>query len=258
MAEKSIDLNSVRQRLSTARGAEYWRCVEEFAGTEDFNELLRRDFPRHASAWLESSDRRSFLKLMGASLALAGLSGCLSSSPAPPDEKIVPYVKQPEELIPGIPKFFATTMPFPTGAIPLVVRSNEFRPTKIEGNSQHPASHGATDVFAQASLLDLYDPDRSQASSYRGEHRNWADFHTAIDQYKLKAAASGGAGLRFLSETVTSPTLASQIQAMLKKFLKAYRTQLTKDRVSDLRQERESWSAFCQALFASAEFRYLD
>src|SRR2546426_8968927 len=111
MSERSMDLNFIRRRLSTVRGVEYWRCLEELADTEDFKELLQREFPRHASVWLGSLDRREFLKVMGASLALAGLSGCLSSSPAPPDEKIVPYVRQPEEMIPGKPLFFATAMP---------------------------------------------------------------------------------------------------------------------------------------------------
>jgi molybdopterin-containing oxidoreductase family iron-sulfur binding subunit len=210
-----LTLQEVRERLSAASGKKYWRSLEELVEEPGFEELLENEFPAGAAEYENDGvSRRNFLKLMGASMALAGMTACTRQ----PDEPIVPYVKQPEDLIPGVPKFFATTMPFPTGAIPLLVKSNEFRPTKIEGNPQHPASQGATDVFAQASILDLYDPDRSQASSYRGEHRNWGDFHTAIDQYKLKAAASGGAGLRFLSETVTSPSLASQIQAVLKKF----------------------------------------
>src|SRR5215469_1491814 len=211
---QKLTLTEVRARLSAERGKGYWRSLEELSGSPEFDEMLRDEFPRQTSEWLDPVSRRGFLKLMGASLALAGLSACTKQ----PEEAIVPYVKQPEDLIPGRPMFFATAMPFPTGAQPLLVKSNEFRPTKIEGNPQHPASNGATDVFAQASILDLYDPDRSENSSYRGEHRNWGDFEDAIDQYKLNAAASGGAGLRFLSETVISPTLAWQIQTALKKF----------------------------------------
>src|SRR5205814_5273949 len=210
-----LTLQEVRARLSAARGKTYWRSLEELVDEPGFEELLENEFPEAAAEYENDGvSRRNFLKLMGASMALAGVTACTRQ----PDEPIVPYVRQPEDLIPGVPKFFATTMPFPTGAIPLLVKSNEFRPTKIEGNPQHPASNGATDVFAQASILDLYDPDRSQSSSYRGEQRNWGDFQTAINEYKAKAGASGGAGLRFLSETVTSPTLASQIQAVLKKF----------------------------------------
>jgi molybdopterin-containing oxidoreductase family iron-sulfur binding subunit len=210
-----LTLQQVRERLAAGTGKKYWRSLEELVGEPGFEELLENEFPAGAAEYqTDGVSRRNFMKLMGASMALAGLTACTRQ----PDEPIVPYVRQPEDLIPGIPKFFATSMPFPTGAIPLLVKSNEFRPTKIEGNPQHPASNGATDVFAQASILDLYDPDRSQNSSYRGEHRNWGDFHDAVDQYKLKAAASGGAGLRFLSETVISPTLASQMQIVLKKF----------------------------------------
>ncbi|HKR31407.1 MAG TPA: TAT-variant-translocated molybdopterin oxidoreductase, partial [Terriglobales bacterium] len=212
-----LTLQQVRERLSASTGKRYWRSLEELIDEPGFEELLENEFPAGVAELSRTDDglsRRNFLKLAGASMALAGLSACTRQ----PAEAIVPYIRQPEDLIPGIPKFFATTMPFPTGGIPLLVKSNEFRPTKIEGNPQHPASNGATDVFAQASVLDLYDPDRSQHSSYRGEQRNWGDFSEAILTYKVKAAASGGAGLRFLSETVVSPTLASQIQAVLKKF----------------------------------------
>ena len=208
-----LTLQQVRERLSASAGKKYWRSLEELVDEPGFEELLANEFPAGATEFPNDGvSRRNFLKLMGASMALAGLSACTRQ----PDEPIVPYVKQPEDLIPGIPKFFATAMPFPTGALPLIVRSNEFRPTKIEGNPQHPASHGATDVFAQASLLDLYDPDRSQNSTFRGEPRNWGDFHTMIDQYKVKTAAAKGAGLRFLSDAVISPTLAWQIQTVLK------------------------------------------
>src|SRR5258708_3364450 len=202
-----LTLQEVRERLSSASGKKYWRSLEELVDEEGFDELLENEFPAGAAQLSDGVSRRNFLKLMGASMALAGVTACTRQ----PEEPIVPYVKQPEDLIPGVPKFFATSMPFPTGAIPLLVKSNEYRPTKIEGNPQHPASNGATDVFSQASILDLYDPDRSQSSSYRGELRNWGDFHNAVDQYRLKAASSGGSGLRFLTETVISPTLASQL-----------------------------------------------
>jgi len=215
VTKPKLTLQQVRDKLAAGTGKKYWRSLEELIDEPGFEELLENEFPAAAIEYQNDGvSRRNFLKLMGASMAFAGLTACTRQ----PDEPIVPYVRQPEDLIPGVPKLFATSMPFPTGAIPLLVKSNEFRPTKIEGNPQHPASNGATDVFAQASILDLYDPDRSQNSSYRGEHRNWGDFHDAINQYKVKAAASGGAGLRFLSETVISPTLAWQIQAVLKKF----------------------------------------
>ena len=97
--------------------------------------------------------RRNFLTLMGASLALAGLAGCRR-----PEQKIVPYVKPPEEITPGIPQYYATTMPFGTSSYGLVVESHEGRPTKIEGNPKHPSSLGASNAWIQASILGLYDP----------------------------------------------------------------------------------------------------
>src|SRR5258707_11957280 len=131
MSERPHSLNSIHERFAGARGAEYWRCLEELADTQEFRELLQREYPRQASAWDESLDRRGFLKLMGASLALAGLSGCLSSAPAPTDEKIVPYLNQPEGIIPRKPLFFATAMPLRRLGRRLLVRSHLGRPTKV-------------------------------------------------------------------------------------------------------------------------------
>ena len=162
MKQETLDLAAIRTRLTQARGKEYWRSLEELAGTEAFQELLQQEFPRQASVWSNEVGRREFLKLMGASLALAGLSAC--GSPAPTDEKIVPYVRQPEETMLGKPMFFATAFTLLGGvASGLLVESHEGRPTKIEGNPNHPASLGSTDAMAQASILTLYDPDRSQA-----------------------------------------------------------------------------------------------
>src|SRR3712207_8188691 len=149
---------SSRRKLSGATGREYWQSLEELASTPEFEELLHREFPQHASEWDESTDRRTFLKLMGASLALAGLTGCSYQPP----ETIVPYVRDPAEMVPGKALYFATAMPFSGGCAPLLVRSYMGRPIKVEGNDLHPASLGAADVFAQASVLNLYDPDSSQ------------------------------------------------------------------------------------------------
>src|SRR5205814_3422317 len=191
-----LTLQEVRQRLSAASGKKYWRSLEELVDEPGFEELLENEFPAGAVEYQNDGvSRRNFMKLMGASMALAGMTACTRQ----PDEPIVPYVKQPEELIPGIPKFFATTMPFPTEAIPLLVKSNEFRPTKIEGNPQHPASNGATDVYAQASILDLYDPDRSQHVTFRGETRNFGEFQSFIDDYLAKNKGKQGSGIRFLT-----------------------------------------------------------
>ena len=176
------DLNAIRQRLSGARGPEYWRCLEELADSAEFKALVSREAPRHAAAWSEVMDRRDFLRLMGASLALAGVSGCLSSAPAPPDEKIVPYVRQPEEIIPGRPLYFATAMPLQGYGRGVLAESHMGRPTKVEGNPEHPASLGATDAFTQASVLGLYDPDRSHAINNAGRISTWNAFFAALER----------------------------------------------------------------------------
>src|ERR671932_1143729 len=180
--KRPLSIEGVRRRLSEKRGREFWQSLEELASSEEFEELLHREFPQHASEWDEGTDRRTFLKLMGASLALAGLSGCSYQPP----ETIVPYVRQPEEIVPGKALYFATAMPFPGGAAPLLVRSYMGRPVKVEGNDLHPASLGATDVFAQASVLGLYVPDRSQNVTYLGRPRAWDD---AQGELRAQAAA---------------------------------------------------------------------
>jgi Fe-S-cluster-containing dehydrogenase component len=163
-------------------------------------------------------DRRDFLKLLSASIALAGLAGCSAKQPV---EKIIPYVKQPENIVPGKPQFYATAMTLGGYAIGLLAESHEGRPTKIEGNPNHPASLGATDVFAQASILDLYDPDRSQTPLYLGEIRSWGDFLSDFQREIAKQRDKRGAGLRILTETVSSPTLADQLQKLLTDFPQA-------------------------------------
>jgi MoCo/4Fe-4S cofactor protein with predicted Tat translocation signal len=221
MTEEPTDSNSLRQRLSTARGAEYWRCLEELADTAAFKELLQREFPREASVWLDAIDRREFLKVMGASLALAGLSGCVSSSPAPPDEKIVPYVTQPEQIVSGKPLYFATAMPLAGFGQGVIAESHMGRPTKIEGNPQHPSTLGASDAFIQASVLSLYDPDRSHVLSHAGRISTWNAFFTAVNTELETQRLNQGAGLHVLTETVTSPTLGYQMKELLRSFPKA-------------------------------------
>ncbi len=179
---------------------------------------------RHRDAYracLQNSDdlnRRGFLQLLASSIAFAGLSGCQIRQPV---EKIVPYVRQPEEIVPGKPLFYTTAMSLGGYALGLLVESHEGRPTKIEGNPNHPASLGATDVFAQASVLDLYDPDRSQTPLYLGEIRTWGDFLTDIRAEVAKQREKKGSGLRILTETVNSPTLGDQLKNLLVDFPQA-------------------------------------
>ncbi len=217
MTNARLDLAAVQARLATSQGRDYWRSLEELAETDSFQEFLHREFPRQASEWLPSMNRRNFLKLMGASLALAGLTACGSEPPA----KIVPYVQAPEETIPGQPLFFATAMPLGGYAMGLLAQSQLNRPTKLEGNPDHPASLGATDAFAQASILTLYDPDRAKVVTQQGKTSTWEAFLKDLQPQVAQQKSSGGAGLRILTETVTSPTLFNQMQALLKAFPKA-------------------------------------
>jgi MoCo/4Fe-4S cofactor protein with predicted Tat translocation signal len=214
----TMDLATVRAKLQSKTGKQYWRTLEELSGDPEFTELLHREFPRQApSEWDEGVDRRDFLKLMAASLAFAGLSGCGRT----PEQVVVPYVKQPEGLTLGRPQFYATAMPFGVDAIGLLVESHEGRPTKIEGNPDHPSSLGATNVFAQASVLNLYDPDRAQTVTKFGEIQTWSLFVESAQAIAAGLKASNGAGLRILTGLVASPTLAAQIQSLLTLFPKA-------------------------------------
>ena len=210
-----LDLDSLRAQINEANekaGPEYWRSLEELAGSPAFQEALHREFPKGASEWVDSVSRRGFLKVMGASMALAGMTGCVRL----PLEPIVPYVRQPEDVIPGRPMFYATAMTLGGYASPLLVESHLGRPTKIEGNDRHPASLGGTDIFAQAHVLGLYDPDRSQSVVSMGDQRSWQSFLTAIRGPLTAQKALQGAGIRILTPTISSPTLADQLRNFLK------------------------------------------
>src|SRR3954463_4479655 len=197
-------------------GKRYWRSVNELSDTPEFREWLEHEFPNGASEMTDDEwSRRSFLKLMGASMALAGvgLTSCRR-----PESHLVPFTKSVEWTIPGKALYYATAMPRRTGAIPLIAATVDGRPIKLEGNPLHPASGGATDTFAQASLLDLYDPARSRhfaevkekdenGKKVRAfETRDRAAFEKYLADLRTKIAADGGAGLAFLAEEVHSPT----------------------------------------------------
>ena len=210
-----MTLEQVRQELKGVKGKKYWRSIDELAGTAEFEAAVEREFPSSAQEWVDPVSRRGFMKLMGASMALAGLAGCTKQ----PDEPIYTYAKAPEDLILGKPMYFASAHPFVTGAVPLLVKSDQFRPIKVDGNPEHPYNHGSSDPYTQGTLLDLYDPDRSQHTTYRGENREFAEFAQAL---RLKAAATkDGTGLYFLSATITSPTLARQWKAVQAVYPKA-------------------------------------
>ena len=206
----ALDLAALRARLSERTG-KHWRSLDEIADSEEFHALVRDEFPEHVTQLLDPVGRRGFLKLMGASLALAGASACTRQ----PEEKVFPYVKAPEGIVPGVPLFFATAMPLDGYGQGVLVESHMGRPTKVEGNPDHPASLGATDVFGQASVLGLYDPDRSQVVRNLGEVQTWANFAAALTKPLADQKGKQGTGLHILSQPVTSPTLARQMQALL-------------------------------------------
>ncbi len=212
--KQSLELSAVRAHLNGVKGKAYWRSLDELSETDEFEALLFNEFPRQAAALPDKVTRRTFVKLMGASLAMAGLSGC--GAWRQPQETIVPYVESPEFIVPGKPLFFATAMELGGVAMGLLVENHMGRPTKVEGNPDHPASLGATDVFTQASVLGLYDPDRSQAVMNQGRIRTYADFLT---DFRAAVGTLGtGARLRILTETISSPTLARQLADLLQTF----------------------------------------
>ncbi|MCA1583595.1 MAG: TAT-variant-translocated molybdopterin oxidoreductase [Acidobacteria bacterium] len=182
---------------------DYWRSLEQLDERPESRAFLEREFQEGASELPEGITRREMMMLVGASLSLAGLAGCRR-----PVEEIVPYVTAPEEMVPGIPRLYATTMPFRRSAYGLIVESHEGRPTKVEGNPSHPSTLGASSSRVQASVLGLYDPDRSQSVMQQGTRKAWTDFVTAWGPLSEAHAGDGGAGLAVLSESFSSPTLA--------------------------------------------------
>ena len=208
----ALEIPSARNRRGV-QDRRYWKSLDEITETPGFLDYLHREFPEQAEMFEDPEGRREFIKIMGASLALAGLTACTRQ----PDEKIVPYVKQPEGLIPGKPLFFATAVLHRGFAQGVLVESHQGRPTKIEGNPEHPQSLGATDVFGQAQILALYDPDRAQTTKFQDEVRPYAEFlqtlRGALDLEKQRPVR--GAGIRLLTGSLTSPTLEAQIGAFL-------------------------------------------
>lgn len=183
---------------------DHWRSLDELADTPSFREFLHREFPKGTTEFIDNDwSRRSFLKLMGASMALAGLASCRR-----PVEKIVPHFSLPEAYEPGTPVYYATSMPFGTDAFGMLVKSTDGRPTKIEGNPDHPASRGAANELMLAAILELYDPDRSQILMKNGAPSTWDTFVAEWSSIASAQAAAQGGKLAILSRSFASPTLA--------------------------------------------------
>src|SRR5215470_375478 len=190
-----LDLVQLQADIEKKNAPEFWRSLEELAGKQEFREMMHREFPKGASEWIDAVSRRGFLKLMGSSLALAGMTACTRQ----PFEPIVPYVRQPEDLVPGRALSYATAFTLGGYATPLLVTSREFRPIKIEGNDRHAASQGGTDIYAQASILDMYDPDRSQNIVHMGRITSWGALVSELKGALYSQNAVKGAGIRILS-----------------------------------------------------------
>ena len=206
---RPLDLSALRKRLASQHGRTYWRSLNELAESDEFIETVRHEFPRQAQL-LGTLNRRDFLKVLGASLALGGLTACIPQD----QEKILPYSNAPEDLVPGKPMYFASAMPMDGYGLGVLVKSETGRPIKVDGNPRHPVSRGTSNMFMQASILDLYDPDRAQKSTKQGAVKTWQDFATEL-------SAQNGPNLRILTGTVTSPSLADEIQSVLAKFPQA-------------------------------------
>jgi MoCo/4Fe-4S cofactor protein with predicted Tat translocation signal len=205
-------LDALRGQLTGARGPRFWRALEELVEQTEFCRPLQEAFPQLA-ALQPAMDRRGFLKLLGASLAMAGLTACSG----PPQEQIVPWVQQPEGMSPSLPRFYATTLRHGNDNAGVLVETHQGRPGKIEGNPNHPASLGATDAILQAAVLELWDPDRSSAPKHRGVVASWDDFDAEAAALRRRFATDGR-GLRVLSGRIDSPTLARQREHFLQRF----------------------------------------
>src|SRR6202521_5494957 len=189
--QSDLDIAPLRQAASEGNTPRFWRSLDELAGTPEYRDHAENEFPHGANDTGATLDRRELLKVMAASAAFAGLTGCTKL----PEQRIVPYVRQPEQIIPGKPLFYATAMTLGGIASGVLVESNMARPTKAEGNPDHPASLGASDAFAQASVLGLYDPDRSQAEIHNGRIGSWTEFQNELSTALAGQKNSGGAGL---------------------------------------------------------------
>lgn len=212
-----IDLAHIRERLASESGARYWRSLEELAGTEEFGAFLADEFPALARLWETPVSRRTTLKLMAASMALAGVTACGRQ----PQENIVPYTYMPEHVVPGRPRFYATSTVIGGYAHGVLAEAHEGRPTKLEGNPDHPATLGAIDVRSQASVLSLYDPDRSSGIRERGGPSGIGSLLAELSERRGRWDANGGAGLAVLTGTVTSPSEISTLRRLLERWPQA-------------------------------------
>lgn len=187
----------------------YWKSLNELAQNKEYEKFVEREFPENATELTDGVSRKGFLRIMGASIALAGFAACRR-----PVQKILPYSRQPEDIVPGIPLFYASAMPFQGSLTGLVVENHEGRPTKIEGNELHPASGGNTNAYHQASVLEMYDPDRSRSPLRNGAKSTSEDFYSFVADY----FSGSNRKIAFISEANSSPTFNTLKNQALEKF----------------------------------------
>lgn len=187
----------------------YWKSLNELAQNQEYQKFVEREFPENATELNDGVSRRGFLRVMGASIALAGLAACRR-----PVQKILPYSKQPEDVVPGIPLHYATAMPFLGNLTGLVIENHEGRPTKVEGNELHPGSQGNTNVYQQATMLEMYDPDRSKYPLKDGKKASTNDFVVFAQEF----FADQNKKVAFISEANSSPTYTALKEGALRKF----------------------------------------
>jgi MoCo/4Fe-4S cofactor protein with predicted Tat translocation signal len=215
-----MHLQSQISNLKSESGRRYWRSLDEVAESPEFRQWLEREFPGGASEWTDPVTRRHFVKIMSASFLLAGL-GLAGSGCRRPVDRLEPFGKQPEDYVFGTSQWYATSRPTRAGAVPLVARSYEGRPVKVEGNALYPGGNGGTDRWTQASILDLYDPDRSRRFVRGGSNVTPEAAQDFLTQLSRQALAGGGAGLAFLLERNTSPSRARLQELIGRKFPQA-------------------------------------
>lgn len=198
-----------QQMSEEVKQTTYWKSLKELANNKEYQKFAEREFPENATELTDGVSRRGFLRVMGASVALAGLAACRR-----PVQKILPYSKQPEDVVPGVPLYYATAMPVQGNLVGLIAENHEGRPTKLEGNDLHPASKGGTSIFNQAAILGLYDPDRSRSPLNNGNKATKEDFA----EFAASHFANTGQRVAFISEANSSPTYNSLKEQVRSRF----------------------------------------
>lgn len=206
------DLEPTDQQMSEVKETTYWKSLSELANNKEYQKFAEREFPENATELTDGVSRRGFLRVMGASVALAGLAACRR-----PVQKILPYSKQPENVVAGLPLYYATAMPVQGNLVGLIAENHEGRPTKLEGNDLHPASKGGTSIFNQAAILGLYDPDRSRFPLNNGNRAS----SEAFAEFAASHFANTDQRIAFISEANSSPTYTNLKEQALSKFSNA-------------------------------------